>query len=235
MSKRGRRDGFTLIELLVVIAIIAILAAILFPVFAKAREKARQTSCASNLKQISTAFLMYAQDYNEVMALGYYPDWLHYWDCTLDANWIEAGPGLIDPYTGNAQIRACPSFNVNTGDRKYTGYAYNVDYVGCNQHDVYGPGREPAKIGEIKQPAETVLVCDSAIVGYGGGLLGNNLLKAPREVDYYGPNVHFRHNGTANVAYCDGHVKTVAQKFNVSAADPEIGDLSADASAYDRQ
>src|SRR2546421_9538539 len=61
------KAGFTLIELLVVIAIIAILAAILFPVFAKAREAARKTSCTSNLKQISTAFLMYSQDYDETM------------------------------------------------------------------------------------------------------------------------------------------------------------------------
>ncbi|MFH1910322.1 MAG: prepilin-type N-terminal cleavage/methylation domain-containing protein, partial [bacterium] len=62
-----RKRGFTLIELLVVIAIIAILAAILFPVFAKAREKARQTSCLSNLKQIDLAVLQYAQDYDEMM------------------------------------------------------------------------------------------------------------------------------------------------------------------------
>jgi len=61
------RNGFTLIELLVVIAIIAILAAILFPVFARAREKARQTSCLSNLKQLSLAILMYAEDYDETL------------------------------------------------------------------------------------------------------------------------------------------------------------------------
>src|SRR3954470_2379983 len=64
---RRRNQGFTLIELLVVIAIIAILAAILFPVFAQAREKARQTSCTSNLKQLGTGLMMYAQDYDEMM------------------------------------------------------------------------------------------------------------------------------------------------------------------------
>jgi len=78
------RRGFTLIELLVVIAIIAILAAILFPVFARAREKARQTSCLSNVKQIVLAALMYCQDYDETIAIGWedggeasywYPRW----------------------------------------------------------------------------------------------------------------------------------------------------------------
>jgi prepilin-type N-terminal cleavage/methylation domain-containing protein len=89
------RKGFTLIELLVVIAIIAILAAILFPVFAKAREKARQASCASNLKQIALAILWYAQDYDE-RTQGY-----------------QGGVGswhlLIEPYVKNTQVFACPS------------------------------------------------------------------------------------------------------------------------------
>ena len=75
-----RRSGFTLIELLVVIAIIAILAAILFPVFAKAREKARQTSCLSNIKQIALAGLMYTQDYDERFP-GHGCVWNDPWSC----------------------------------------------------------------------------------------------------------------------------------------------------------
>ena len=72
---RLHRSAFTLIELLVVIAIIAILAAILFPVFAQAREKARATTCSRNLKQIGTASMMYAQDYDERLCLQYYDRW----------------------------------------------------------------------------------------------------------------------------------------------------------------
>ena len=226
-----RSTGFTLIELLVVIAIIAILAAILFPVFAKAREKARQTSCLSNLKQIGTAVLMYAQDYDETFPLAYYDDWLHYWDCSLDSTWVESGPGLLDPYTKNGQLRACPSFKVTGGDRKYTGYAYNADFLGSNPYDAWGPMRGPAGLGSVQDPTGTVMVCDSGI--WSSGVIGNNLLKAPGQVDYYGPNVHFRHNGVANVAYVDGHAKAATKKANVSSSDGTLGDLSADASAYD--
>jgi len=89
------RRGFTLIELLVVIAIIAILAAILFPVFAKAREKARQASCLSNIRQINTALLSYAQDYDERMVPRYYTGY----------NWHLT----TAPYIKNMQIFLCPS------------------------------------------------------------------------------------------------------------------------------
>jgi prepilin-type N-terminal cleavage/methylation domain-containing protein/prepilin-type processing-associated H-X9-DG protein len=124
---RNRTPGFTLIELLVVIAIIAILAAILFPVFAQAREKARQTSCLSNCKQWATATLMYTQDYDETypLAYGFYagawltnagvpyvgdtpPDWR-----TTNTDWVtgmgEYWGNSVQPYVKNTQIGLCPS------------------------------------------------------------------------------------------------------------------------------
>ncbi|HEX3000736.1 MAG TPA: prepilin-type N-terminal cleavage/methylation domain-containing protein, partial [Armatimonadota bacterium] len=101
-SGNGRRDGFTLIELLVVIAIIAILAAILFPVFARARENARKANCQSNLKQIGTAWSMYAQDYDEIAVPGWTPD---------GAN----ARTKLDPYIKNENVWACPSSSVKHG------------------------------------------------------------------------------------------------------------------------
>ena len=115
------RKGFTLIELLVVIAIIAILAAILFPVFARAREKARQTSCLSNLKEIALAFNMYVSDYDERTPPG--GGW-------TDPSGNEPGPAYwqlrIEPYLKNTQILNCPSFDGAFdyhGQRLYLGYA----------------------------------------------------------------------------------------------------------------
>jgi prepilin-type N-terminal cleavage/methylation domain-containing protein len=102
------RRGFTLIELLVVIAIIAILAAILFPVFAQAREKARQTSCLSNEKQMGLGVMMYVQDYDETYPMAYY----YINGATSAAGYVQ-WTGLVDPYAkqlrGNATIWVCPS------------------------------------------------------------------------------------------------------------------------------
>src|SRR5438128_2409644 len=96
----SQKRGFTLIELLVVIAIIAILAAILFPVFAQAREKARATSCLSNTKQLGLAHLMYAQDYDEEFA----------------TSWCYGFPGefswAVQPYMKSLQILFCPSSRI---------------------------------------------------------------------------------------------------------------------------
>src|SRR5262249_480354 len=94
----SRRHGFTLIELLVVIAIIAILAAILFPVFARAREKARQITCVSNLKEIGAGMMLYAGDYDEQLCNSNTGG-------TPSLRWRD----LIDPYMKNGQVRGCPS------------------------------------------------------------------------------------------------------------------------------
>lgn len=101
MSSRSLR-GFTLIELLVVIAIIAILAAILFPVFAQAREKARGISCLSNMKQIGTATVMYVQDYDETFPMNLYFGF-------TPAPCVFTAWAAVQPYQRNAQIFTCPS------------------------------------------------------------------------------------------------------------------------------
>lgn len=128
------RRGFTLIELLVVIAIIAILAAILFPVFARAREKARQSSCQSNLKQIGLAYAMYAQDYDERLprGVGYIAV-----GTPADPPGTNTVYGLqgefyitLAPYIKNEQIFNCPSSpytNWNAGNT--TGGTFGVGYT----------------------------------------------------------------------------------------------------------
>ncbi|HSV74843.1 MAG TPA: DUF1559 domain-containing protein, partial [Chthonomonadales bacterium] len=108
---KHRFRGFTLIELLVVIAIIAILAAILFPVFARAREQARRTSCLSNMKQITLARLMYAQDYNErfPMSRSHHPMYSRGPDACRDNPNSYSWRAAIHPYQRNVQIFMCPS------------------------------------------------------------------------------------------------------------------------------
>jgi prepilin-type N-terminal cleavage/methylation domain-containing protein/prepilin-type processing-associated H-X9-DG protein len=237
---RNRNKGFTLIELLVVIAIIAILAAILFPVFAQAREKARQTACSSNLKQLSLAFLMYAQDNDERMPPAYYfTDSFsreHAWDFDIvwnsDYTVKSYGLGLVGPYTKNGQINVCPSFRGQSSGRPASGYAYNASYLGKSWEE----GGAPVSLGRVRAPSDIVLLCDSAYWSTWGyvGISQNNYLRAPGDPSYAysGPNVHFRHQGAANVAYCDGHVKAAMRKFNVSSGDPSLADLSTDDSAY---
>ncbi|WP_309709673.1 DUF1559 domain-containing protein [Armatimonas sp.] len=133
------RTAFTLIELLVVIAIIAILAAILFPVFAQARDKARGTACLSNTKQIGTAMMMYAQDYDEVIPRNAHSDpprvleGNHFVDCSTP-RWMD----VIYPYIKNEQVFNCPSDGFSTISGPLTVGGPNFAIAG-NKKYVYQP------------------------------------------------------------------------------------------------
>lgn len=194
----GRRDGFTLIELLVVIAIISILASILFPVFARAREKGRQTACVANVHQIEMAFHMYAQDYDETVAPGY-----------LGANqfWYD----LIFPYTHNRQIYVCPSRK----DRQM-GYGVNNLICGGSEGSMFDPS---VKIEMMDVPPEAI--------GATANSMGNEwwcnpldptmatgIIPAPLPAGVTDGDNTFRHNSMPErhndgviVGYGDGHAK----------------------------
>jgi prepilin-type N-terminal cleavage/methylation domain-containing protein/prepilin-type processing-associated H-X9-DG protein len=179
------RRGFTLIELLVVIAIIAILAAILFPVFAKAREKARQASCASNLKQIGLAVAMYAQDYDEKLQ-GRKKAW-SYTTGHAETTWHV----LLQPYIKNWQIHVCPSNpGYYTWDGVQASYGMNV----CIVWDYDGQA-----LAKIDYPAQRIILKDAVCCG-GGAWPGCACLAVSGSHAY-------PHNGGANCLYVDGHVK----------------------------
>ncbi len=187
------RKGFTLIELLVVIAIIAILAAILFPVFARAREKARQTSCLSNAKQIILAVMQYTQDYDEC-----FPFYTNPQNPTTNRSWWQ----VLDPYVMNLQVFRCPSSPSVT-----VGYGWNIDCIG------YGPSSgvrlPPTSLATIKHPSTTLVFADK-----GGSTPGyyrpSRWIGNPSTYGYlydtYLPMITI-HNDGANVGYADGHAK----------------------------
>jgi len=227
-----KKRGFTLIELLVVIAIIAILAAILFPVFAQAREKARMATCQNNLKQMGNAFTMYVQDYDEQYPLSNPAaqattgDCLYYIRSTHNG-WVG---NVLHPYVKNAGIYQCPSqpkaISVNGGVGANNGQACaNSPFIWLSYNFNYGRLSGIA-LTNILQPADQLAVWDS-FTGWADctpfvtstcGLVIN------RDICWYrtkkglplshGENCNAGtaansnwHNDGNNWLYCDGHVK----------------------------
>jgi prepilin-type N-terminal cleavage/methylation domain-containing protein/prepilin-type processing-associated H-X9-DG protein len=191
-----KRKGFTLIELLVVIAIIAILAAILFPVFARAREAARQSSCVSNLKQLGTALQMYTQDFDEALpgAAPYnagspYGHWVLAWNNGAGQNAGQPGPfpvdqGAIYSYIKNAGVYMCPS-DANARVKRLS-YTMNSS---CSFQS----------LAAARTVATTpVFVDESATLNDGYFAYGGNT---------GGDIPSLIHNEGANLAFMDGHVK----------------------------
>jgi prepilin-type N-terminal cleavage/methylation domain-containing protein/prepilin-type processing-associated H-X9-DG protein len=197
--------AFTLIELLVVIAIIAILAAILFPVFAKAREKARQSSCQSNEKQIGLAILQYTQDYDEM-----YP--------MLRANPFGTGTiywrEFVWAYTKNSPIMSCPSNSANkTWDAGapdpgvppiFDSYSLNPR-IGEPGGWSQGWGKGGATLATVGSPASKILVAEAIsntpdYVWPDANEAGNTDISK---------NGFAGHTGVANYLFCDGHVKSM--------------------------
>jgi len=231
--KRVTLRAFTLIELLVVIAIIAILAAILFPVFAQAREKARQASCESNLKQVGTAWMMYLQDYDEKIGSANNP--IGWGDCATMPDRSQFGGwegNLLVPYLKNYQVFKCsstPGQSVNNGcaNMPYFLESYAYNYVSSERWDCTAQASVGKSIAAIDRPADYMVFWDSTTAWADCGYMGGCGVWSQRDVPVYlakngRPLVagmqnswvstdnfsrEVPHNNNMDVMFADGHVK----------------------------
>ena len=217
------KKGFTLIELLVVIAIIAILAAILFPAFAKARESARRASCGSNLKQIGLGLMQYSQEYDEQLVKAAYGSSTDTSNTTNNYKWMDA----IYPYLKSEQLFTCPSDTDEGGVS--TRYVRNVDlgvtagtsspsaaFFGSYGMNAYyggagginpGPSDSAQSLASLQDPSGTVWAMDTALGnGGGGGTAGYGKYRV-----CFGDSSPFIVTGAP------------AKAFGISAADGEYG------------
>ena len=194
-----RSQAFTLIELLVVIAIIAILAAILFPVFARARESARRSSCLSNTKQLGLGALQYSQDYDERFVPAVYVDG--------DGS-TKFWPGLIQPYTKSEQVFFCPSDSLHNPplSNANTSYGWNYYYLQLDAGTV-DYTRGGISLAKIDKAAETVMLADGGISTAGSAYAITSPLNSPPPLSTAAQFPAQRHFDGFNVCFVDGHAK----------------------------
>lgn len=200
-----RRRGFTLIELLVVIAIIAILAAILFPVFARAREAARATSCRSNLKQLTTAASMYEQDYDEICMPAFTAQ-------VAGQLWYD----LADPYVKNigrngasynlnGKVYSCPTAPMPSTDpvNLRRPYGYNFVYL--------GRGTTTVSLAAVQAPSSTIRIVEIWRIdgSFPAPGIGSYLAYPPNNATSATIFPRDWHSGMSTVAFVDGHVKSM--------------------------
>jgi len=225
-----RRRGFTLIELLVVIAIIAILAAILFPVFSRAREQARKTACLSNMKQVGMALMMYVQDWDET-----YP---YITACPNTGRATDTPQGLLHPYVKNAAVWECPSGirynslalvagNLAQWDPNWNSWRFPPEFaghcigvaanevlmpnLGCDwSGGAWGP---VIKMSQIQSPADIIAFVDAPHFSSCGGaraVFANSCAAACHDdPDHRSVSKHTRHTEGDNIVFADGHAKWV--------------------------
>jgi len=255
-----KRKAFTLIELLVVIAIIAILAAILFPVFARARENARKATCQSNLKQIGLAEMMYVQDYDEN-----YQNAADMYATPATTMWYN----VLDPYAKSKQVFICPDVGVaglygNYGTNTIYGpatndYAWNIcgttstTYKGngfgyyysqsCTPNGANDGKQHPVTLSTIQEAANTILISDPPSNGYAAGSsygLGYNTIQYKAVLHGGQPYTKTAttltdFSGGGNYLFADGHVKflqaTAVQCSSLWNVDKTVTTLPAGCSA----
>lgn len=230
-ARRHQDRAFTLIELLVVIAIIAILAAILFPVFAQARESARRAACLSNSKQMGTGMMMYIQDYDETT-----PSVFAYTDGTRVDTFM-----LLQPYIKNLQVFYCPDYNVTNSScafavpagypantNKCIGYGYNWGFAPYAGAGLLAPSYKAADGTEV-EPGVSIAAMDTPamLAGFSDtyNLPRYSMSAVASILDYntlggVTKNGSLRHGGNFNVTFMDGHAKAVRFKGGGLAALP---------------
>jgi prepilin-type N-terminal cleavage/methylation domain-containing protein len=246
-----QQQGFTLIELLVVIAIIAILAAILFPVFAQARDKARQTTCLSNCKQIGLGLMMYAQDYDET-----FPASRHASSGCNGGSYFDAWNKVIQPYIKNEQIFACPAdFTKQASERQTRSYVALAGppnlLSGCEYlNGVMGPNWGAA-LAAVNAPAGTVCIYERWEYGshidtasYVHANLdgdwcrgGASRVAYPRKANWFSynpPTYDGPHAMGGNLIFCDGHARWLRYDQTHTGGGPACQG-AATASIFDRR